>query len=315
MAANAFSFAGQSCISVQRIYVERPAYDRFVAASSRRCEALKVGDPADEETDVGPVIDEARRDRILAWIDEAGGAPRSWPAATRQDGLIRPTVIANAAPERKVSCEEVFGPVVTVNAVDSLDEAIELANATRYGLQAGIFTRLDSRAARGAAARVRRRDRQRGADLPRRSDAVRRGQGLGQHARGPGLRGARADRGAARRARPLVIGVAIALMVIGLVFGFVIPWVAIVVGLVGALLFVASSPASAAAPRRTRASGGAARLAPLMVLFSLLTQAAGRAAAPEPQPFFRRALAGRAAARAARDRRRPARSGSATSAG
>jgi acyl-CoA reductase-like NAD-dependent aldehyde dehydrogenase len=146
MAANAFSFAGQSCISVQRIYVERDAYDRFVDAFLPRVQALKVGDPADEETDVGPVIDADAKERILDWVAEArDGGAEVLTGGEEQDGLIGPTVIAHASPELKVSCEEVFGPVVTVNAVDSLDEAIELANSTRFGLQAGIFTsRLDS---------------------------------------------------------------------------------------------------------------------------------------------------------------------------
>ena len=141
MAANGFSFAGQSCISVQRIYVERPAYDEFVQLFVSRVEALAIGDPADEETDVGPVIDEDAKERILAWIEEARTAGAEvLTGGEERDGLLRPTVIANAGPELKVSCEEVFGPVVSVNAVDSLDEAIELANGTRYGLQAGIFT-------------------------------------------------------------------------------------------------------------------------------------------------------------------------------
>jgi acyl-CoA reductase-like NAD-dependent aldehyde dehydrogenase len=146
MAANAFSFAGQSCISVQRLYVERPAYDRFVEAFLPKVEALKLGDPADEETDVGPVIDGDARERILDWIAEArDGGAEILAGGEEQDGLISPAVIANASPDLKVSCEEVFGPVVTVNAFDSLDEAIELANSTRYGLQAGIFTsRLDT---------------------------------------------------------------------------------------------------------------------------------------------------------------------------
>ncbi len=138
VAQNAFSFAGQSCISVQRVYVERGAYDTFVAVLIPLVNALKVGDPADEETDVGPVIDEDARERILEWIRASSGEVLT---GGELDGeLIRPTVIANPAREDKVSCEEVFGPVCTVTAVDSLDEAIELANGTRYGLQAGIFT-------------------------------------------------------------------------------------------------------------------------------------------------------------------------------
>ncbi|MGB2874201.1 MAG: aldehyde dehydrogenase family protein [Gaiellaceae bacterium] len=141
LAANSFSFAGQSCISVQRIYVERPAYEEFLQGFLPQVEALRVGDPADEDTDVGPVIDEGAKERILEWIEEARSAGAEVLAGGEEkDGLIQPTVIGRAGPELNVSCEEVFGPVVTVNAVDSLDEAIELANGTRYGLQAGIFT-------------------------------------------------------------------------------------------------------------------------------------------------------------------------------
>ena len=138
VAQNAFSFAGQSCISVQRVYVERDAYDHFVAALLPLVEALKVGDPSEEDTDVGPVIDEDARERILEWIRASSGEVLTGGAL---DGdIIRPTVIANPAPDDKVSCEEVFGPVCTVTAVESVDEAIALANGTRYGLQAGIFT-------------------------------------------------------------------------------------------------------------------------------------------------------------------------------
>jgi acyl-CoA reductase-like NAD-dependent aldehyde dehydrogenase len=140
-AQHGFSFAGQSCISIQRVYVHRAVYDDFVGRLGPKVEALAVGDPADEETDVGPVIDEDARDRILAWIEEARRGGAQILVGGGLDGeLIRPTVIANSGPELKVSCEEVFGPVVTVNPFDSLEEAIELANGTRYGLQAGIFT-------------------------------------------------------------------------------------------------------------------------------------------------------------------------------
>jgi acyl-CoA reductase-like NAD-dependent aldehyde dehydrogenase len=141
LAANAFSFAGQSCISVQRIYVQRDLYDDFVGRFVSRVEALVVGDPADEDTDGGPVISESERDRVSSWIDEARAqGAEVLTGGTMAGDLLRPTVIAGAPRDAKVSCEEVFGPVCTVTAYDTLDEAIELANATRFGLQAGIFT-------------------------------------------------------------------------------------------------------------------------------------------------------------------------------
>jgi acyl-CoA reductase-like NAD-dependent aldehyde dehydrogenase len=138
LAQNAFSFAGQSCISVQRIYVAREVYDQFVGEFIPKVEALKLGDPAEEDTDVGPVIDEGARTRILEWIETTSGEVLT--GGVVEGDLIRPTVIANPAPDDKVSCEEVFGPVCTVTPVESLDQAIRLSNGTRYGLQAGIFT-------------------------------------------------------------------------------------------------------------------------------------------------------------------------------
>jgi acyl-CoA reductase-like NAD-dependent aldehyde dehydrogenase len=141
LAANAFSFAGQSCISVQRIYVQRAGYAGFLERFLPKVEALKVGDPADDETDVGPLIDTDARDRVLGWIEEARAAGAEILAGGDVEGeLIRPTVIGNPPAQAKVSCEEVFGPVCTVTAYETLDEALELANGTPYGLQAGIFT-------------------------------------------------------------------------------------------------------------------------------------------------------------------------------
>jgi acyl-CoA reductase-like NAD-dependent aldehyde dehydrogenase len=140
LAANAFSFAGQSCISVQRIYVAAEAWAEFVGEFVPKVEALKVGDPADPDTDVGPVISEGDRDRILEWIDASRGEVLTG-GETTDDGLIRPTVIANPSRDDKVQCEEVFGPVVTLTRTESLDGAIDQANATRYGLQAAIFSR------------------------------------------------------------------------------------------------------------------------------------------------------------------------------
>ena len=101
--------------------------------------ALSVGDPSDEDTDVGPVIDDDARERILEWIRATTGEVVTG-GDTNDEGLIKPTVIVNPDPTDKVSCEEVFGPVVTLTRAESLDQAIELANSTRYGLQAGIFT-------------------------------------------------------------------------------------------------------------------------------------------------------------------------------
>jgi acyl-CoA reductase-like NAD-dependent aldehyde dehydrogenase len=141
-AANAFSFAGQSCISVQRVYVARAVHDEFLAGFLPRVEALRVGDPSDDATDVGPVIDADAKERILEWIEEAKaqGATVLSGGETTEDGLIAPTVLGDVTPEMKVSCLEVFGPLCTVSPYDSLDEAFELANGTEYGLQAGIFT-------------------------------------------------------------------------------------------------------------------------------------------------------------------------------
>jgi acyl-CoA reductase-like NAD-dependent aldehyde dehydrogenase len=140
LASHAFSFAGQSCISVQRIYVRRAVYDDFVSRFVPKVEALKVGDPAEEDTDVGPVIDADAKERIQAWIQEAEAGGATVLAGGEEDGLLRPTVLADVAPDMKVACEEVFGPVCVVAPYDTLEEGIELANSTRYGLQAGIFT-------------------------------------------------------------------------------------------------------------------------------------------------------------------------------
>jgi acyl-CoA reductase-like NAD-dependent aldehyde dehydrogenase len=152
LAANAFSFAGQSCISVQRIYVADAAWDRFVEAFVPAVEKLNVGDPADEDTDVGPLISESERDRVLDWIRETSGDILAGGELT-SDGLLAPTVIAAPAPSDKVQCEEVFGPVVTLTRFSSIDDAIEQANATRYGLQAAIFS-ADLRTCLDAARRL-----------------------------------------------------------------------------------------------------------------------------------------------------------------
>ena len=142
VATHGYSFAGQSCISVQRVYVEDSAYDAFVEKVRPKVEALVTGDPLDPQTQVGPVIDEGNRDRILDWVKEAvsGGAKLLTGGETDDAGLLRPTLLGDVDLDMKVACDEVFGPVVTLARVRDLDEAVEKANGTGYGLQAGIFT-------------------------------------------------------------------------------------------------------------------------------------------------------------------------------
>jgi acyl-CoA reductase-like NAD-dependent aldehyde dehydrogenase len=141
LAVSGYTHAGQSCISVQRVYVERAALDRFRDLLVAAVEGLVVGDPMDDATDVGPVIDTDNRDRIAEWIDEARrGGGEVLTGGSVEDGVLQPTLIEGIDPQMKVSCEEVFGPVVGLAAYDTIDEAIDLANSSPFGLQAGIFT-------------------------------------------------------------------------------------------------------------------------------------------------------------------------------
>jgi acyl-CoA reductase-like NAD-dependent aldehyde dehydrogenase len=142
-----FSHAGQSCISSQRLYVHRSIHDDFVAALVEEVSSLVVGAPLDEDTDVSALISAKETDRVEAWIAEAAaaGAQVATGGKVGDDGVLLPTVLTGVTAEMKVCAQEVFGPVVGVAAYDTLDEAIALANDTRYGLQAGIFTaRVDS---------------------------------------------------------------------------------------------------------------------------------------------------------------------------
>ena len=141
LAASGYTHAGQSCISVQRVYVQAAALDAFRELFTEKVRALRVGDPMDDATDVGPVIDADNRDRVVEWIDEAlrGGA-RTLTGAEVHDGLLQPTILEGIDPAMKVSCEEVFGPVVGLAPYETTGQAIDLANSSPFGLQAGIFT-------------------------------------------------------------------------------------------------------------------------------------------------------------------------------
>jgi len=139
-----FAIAGQVCISVQRVFVHEKLFDEFVAKLKERVARLKVGDPMDESTDVGPLIAPSELERVLEWIKEAermgakvelGGEP------VKDAPLLTPTVVSLVPKEAKLFKEEAFAPVVAVNPYRELDEAIEAVNASEYGLQVGVFTR------------------------------------------------------------------------------------------------------------------------------------------------------------------------------
>lgn len=137
-----FSHAGQSCISTQRIYVHRSIADEFTAELVGHVEQLVVGDPMDEATDVSALISGDERERVESWIAEAvaDGAMIAAGGTADENGVLRPTVLTGVARSMKVCSEEVFGPVVTVDVYDELDEALDAANDSHYGLQAAIFT-------------------------------------------------------------------------------------------------------------------------------------------------------------------------------
>jgi acyl-CoA reductase-like NAD-dependent aldehyde dehydrogenase len=137
-----FSHAGQSCISVQRIYAHEQIADRFTDTLAKLVGDLVVGDPMDEGTDVSALITPDDCQRVKSWIDEAVGAGAEVVVGGEvRDGLLEPTVLRNVTTEMRVMREEVFGPVVGVQTYHDLDEALRLANDTDYGLQAGIFTK------------------------------------------------------------------------------------------------------------------------------------------------------------------------------
>jgi len=139
--SGAFWAAGQNCIGVQRIYVERAAYDEFLAAFVARTERYKVGPKLDQDCDMGPMIAQREAERIERWVDDARAAGAVVHCGHRREGATYwPTVLTGVPDDARVSCEEVFAPVVVIRPVDDLDEAIQKANALEFGLHAAIFT-------------------------------------------------------------------------------------------------------------------------------------------------------------------------------
>ena len=153
-AIHGYSYAGQSCISVQRVLVHAAVAEPFTARLLERVSELRVGDPLDEATDVGPVIDARSRDRVCEWIAEAVelGGTLLTGGTVAGDGTLAPALLRDVPAAAKAWEDEVFGPLVCVNAYEDFEQAIEAANSTRFGLQAGVFTASLARALRAAEA-------------------------------------------------------------------------------------------------------------------------------------------------------------------
>ncbi|MGH2677559.1 MAG: aldehyde dehydrogenase family protein, partial [Actinomycetota bacterium] len=134
--------AGQSCIAVQRVLIQSEVYDDFVSRFVKQVKGLKVGDPMDPATDVGPLIDQGALDKVASMVDEAeADGAEVLTGGERNDPFYAPTVLANVRRDMKVCREEIFGPVTTVSRYETFEQAIDEVNGTDFGLQAGVFTR------------------------------------------------------------------------------------------------------------------------------------------------------------------------------
>ena len=147
-----FAYAGQSCISVQRVIIHRDVHEQMVELLQKEAESLVVGDPRDEGTDVGPLIRPAEVDRVRRWIEEAvaRGAMLVTGGTATAEGLLRPTVVDRAPADTDLCAREIFAPVVVTIPYTDFEEALAIANATEYGLHAGVFTNDLSKALRAA---------------------------------------------------------------------------------------------------------------------------------------------------------------------
>jgi acyl-CoA reductase-like NAD-dependent aldehyde dehydrogenase len=137
----AFSFQGQVCISIQRIYVHQSLFQSFVEAFVQETEKLKIGDPLDEETDLSAMISKADVKRAKSWVEEAiaNGAKVAYGSQAGAR-MMKPTILLNVARDEKISCQEVFAPVVHVNSFEQFKDAIDEVNNSDFGLQAGVYT-------------------------------------------------------------------------------------------------------------------------------------------------------------------------------
>jgi acyl-CoA reductase-like NAD-dependent aldehyde dehydrogenase len=147
IATGGFINAGQVCISVQRVLIHRPVYDTALGKILAAVKALRVGDPRDPATDVGPMIDRLKAEEAYRKVQEARkqGA-KVLTGGTLEETLFAPTVLADTTPAMRVNKEEVFAPVISVMPYDTFDEALRIADTSEYGLQVGIFTQNINRA-------------------------------------------------------------------------------------------------------------------------------------------------------------------------
>ncbi|RYG73351.1 aldehyde dehydrogenase family protein [Lentibacillus lipolyticus] len=146
-----FAFSGQVCISAQRIYVQKSVYDQFLEKFIEKTKGLKVGNPEEADTDIGPMIDEKEAKRAKQWIDDAVDNGAKIEAGGNREGtVLRPAIMTNVKSNMKIIAEEVFAPIVSVIPFDSEKDAVAYSNDSSYGLQAGVFTKDLDRALRVA---------------------------------------------------------------------------------------------------------------------------------------------------------------------
>lgn len=137
-----YVYSGQTCISLQRIYVHKSLYSQFLSCLVERVGVLEMGDPMKENTRIGPLISQETVERLEGWVREAlSQGAKTLLGGKSQGRFFEPTILVDVKPEMKVCCEEVFGPLVTVSPFDSFEQALQEVNRSRYGLQAGVFTR------------------------------------------------------------------------------------------------------------------------------------------------------------------------------
>jgi glyceraldehyde-3-phosphate dehydrogenase (NADP+) len=137
----AYAYSGQVCISIQRIFLHKKIYDRFMARFLDATAKLKMGDPMEESTDIGPMINLDAAKQTEEWVEEAleDGA-RLVCGGKREGAMFEPTILENVKPELRISCQEAFAPVVVASPYEDFDLALRSVNDSIYGLQAGVFT-------------------------------------------------------------------------------------------------------------------------------------------------------------------------------